>query len=251
MMPGILSHILKIVVFLAFILVSYYVVEAKDSQDQNVNFYGSNKHDVTGDHKLDMVELTGNVSKNNKKWVKKLKLTVKSNDRMISVPIKSGFQPKLTIGDFNHDGIKDVFVTMEKHNKQLFSKIYSFRDEQVLHIEMPPPALVTAQFLDDYVAEISVEGQKPVEVDISNRQRYYGELGIYNHGKLNEATELIVDPYSTFTVSSLLGRGKVLSAKQTVKGVDEDDAIAVISTSWSYQDGAWKLLKAKVKPVKK
>ena len=91
---------------------------------------------------------------------------------MISISLKSGFNPKLAIGDFNHDGVKDVLVTIKKHDKQLFSKIYSFNGEQVTKIDIPPPVLMTAQFQDDYIAKISVEGQKPVKVDIRSHRAF-------------------------------------------------------------------------------
>ena len=245
------SRLLKYLVLVLTILVSYQAVEAHDKALQTKNFYKSIKQDVTGDKKIDQVELKGKISKKNKKWVKALKLTVKSNNsQIISIPLKSGSHPKLAIEDFNHDGIKDVLVTVKKHNNALFSKIYSFEGEQVTKLDLPPPVLMTAQFLDQYIAEISVEGQKPVRVDVRNHRDFYEKLGIYDKGKLNEAMELIVDPYSEFTVSSSFGRDKGVLGKQTVKGVDRDDAIATISTLWTLMDGNWKLQKVKVKPVK-
>lgn len=245
------SRMLKYLVLVLTILVSYHAVEAHDKALQTKNFYKSIKQDVTGDKKADQVELKGKISKKNKKWVKALKLTVKSNNsQIISIPLKSGSYPTLAIEDFNHDGIKDVLVTVKKHNNSLFSKIYSFNGEHVTKLDLPPPILMTGQFQNQYIAEISVEGQKTVRVDLRRHQDFYEKLGIYDHGKLNEAMELIVDPYSEFIVSSSLGRDKGILGIQTIKGIDRNDAIATISTSWTFSDGDWKLQKIKVKPAK-
>ena len=220
-----------------------------NKQFSTKSFYKSIKHDVTGDRKIDKIELKGKKSKKNKKWAKALKLTVKSNHKVISIPLKSGSHPKLVIADFNQDGIKDILVTINKHNKQLFSKIYSFKGEQVTQMDLPQQVLMTAQFQDHYIAEISVKGQIPVKVDLRRHRGFYEKLGIYHHGKLNEATELIVNPFSEFTVYSSYGHPTGVIGKQTVKGVDENDPIAIILTSWSYIEGQWKLQKVKVKPV--
>lgn len=244
------KRIVKYLVLFFSILISFQAVEASEKVHQSKVFYKAIKHDVTGDKVNDLIELKGKINKKNKKWAKALKLTVKSNNQIISISLKSGFHPNLSIGDINHDGVKDVLVTIIKHDKQPVSKIYSFKGEDVTQIALPPPVPVTAQFQDDYVAEISVEGQKNVKVDISSHRAFYEKLGIYDHGKLNEATELIVNPYSEFALSSSFGRGKGVLGKQTIQGVGGNDAIATISTSWTYIDGDWKLQKIKVKPVK-
>ena len=230
-------------------MLSYQAVEAQDKANETTDFYKKFQQDVTGDKRTDTIELKGKINKKNKNWVRALKLTVKSKEQMISISLKSGSHPKVKIEDFNADGIKDVLVTVKKHNQSLSSKMYSFKGEQIAKIKLPPPVSITAQFLDDYLAEISVEGQKTVTVDIRSHRNYYEKLGIYADGKLNEAMELIVDPYSEFIVESSFGRKKELVGKQLVKGIDREDAIATISTSWLFLDGNWNLQKVRVKPV--
>lgn len=233
------------------LIMSNQAVEAHDKAFQSKFFYKLVKHDVTGDKKNDQIELKGKINKKNSQWVHSLKLTVKSNEELISIPIKSGKKPKLAIGDFNHDGVTDVLITMKKKHKSLFSKIYSFNKAQISTMDMPPPIQITAQFQDRYLATIQVEGQNTTKVDLKSHRDYYERLGIYNHGKLNEATELIVNPYSAFTVSKSMVYAHALLGKQTVKGIDAHDSIAKIITLWSYQDGNWELKKIKIKPVKK
>ena len=237
-----------LIIFLSILLI-YQVVETNAKTIHTKSFYKSIKHDVTGDRKIDKIELKGKKSKKNKKWTKALKLTVKSNHKVISIPLKSGSHPKLVIADFNQDGIKDILVTIHKQHEQLFSKIYSFKGEQVTQMNLPQQVPMTAQFQDGYKAEINVKGPIPVKVDISRHRKFYEKVGIYHHGKLNEATELIVNPFSEFTAYSLCGHGTGVIGKQSVNGVDENDPIAIILTSWSYTEGQWKLQKVKVKPV--
>lgn len=244
------SKIIKYLTLCFAILLSYQAVDAHDKAYETKEYYKSFKQDVTGDNKVDTVALKGKISKRNVKRIKSLKLTVKTNEYTISIPLKSGSHPKLEIEDFNADGVKDVLVTMKKHNRPLFSRIYSFKGEKVARIELPPLAPMTAQFQDNYIAEISVEGQETVSVDIRKHRNYYEKLGIYHNGKLNEAMELIVDPYSEFTVASHFGRNVELVGKQMVKGIDRHDAISTILTSWTFIDGKWKLKKIEGKPVK-
>ena len=249
------GHLFKISTYFVLVLtvlLGYQAVEAHNHVGHSKSLFGSTTHDVTGDKKNDRVELTGTYSGKNQKWLKELKVIVKSKHQMISVPLEAGSQPQLTIADFNQDGAQDVLVSMKKQeDTELISTILSFKGEKVTYIDVPPPVAVTAQFQDHYVAEIRVEGQKSVQLDMSNQQNLYEKLGIYQNGKLNEATELIVDPYSEFTVRSSFGHGKGLLGKQLIKDVEGEDAIAIISTSWTYKEGAWTLNEVKVKPLKK
>ncbi len=64
-------------------------------------------------------------------------------------------------------------------------------------LEVPPSVPVMAQFLERYKAEIIIEGQKPCSDGCQlPENKLIDKLGIYQNGKLNEPTELLVDPYS-------------------------------------------------------
>ncbi|AZV42533.1 hypothetical protein [Peribacillus asahii] len=251
-MKGHFLHVLKYAVLVISVCLSYQAVEAHDKGFKSNEFYEAMKRDVTGDKKIDTIELRGTPSEKNRHLLTKMELVVESNCKRTSIPLEAGYKPKLALADFNKDGVQDVFVSFQKQNKsELFHQIYSFDKGQVANIEVPPSVPVTAQFQDYYMADITVEGQKPVRVDISSHRQVYEELGIYQNGKLNEATELIIHPYFELTVRSQFGRGKGLTGKQLVKGIEGEEAIATISSVWSFQDGAWKLIKANVKPLKK
>ncbi len=57
------SRVLKYLVLVLTILVSYQAVEAHDKALQTKNFYKSIKQDVTGDKKINQVELKGKITK--------------------------------------------------------------------------------------------------------------------------------------------------------------------------------------------
>ena len=66
-MLGKSSRIVKYLVLVFTILLSYQAVEAHEKAFQSKNFYKSMKHDVTGDKLNDKIELKGKISNKNKK----------------------------------------------------------------------------------------------------------------------------------------------------------------------------------------
>lgn len=244
-------YLLKYAVLVISLFLSYQAVEAHDKNFQVDGTYISTKRDVTGDQKIDIIQVQGLPYEEGSKFLKKIELSVESNRRTISVPLEAGYKPDLKVADLNNDGVQDVLVTvlMEGRDRLITSYAYTFKDGKVKELEVPPSVPVMAQFLDGYKAEIRIEGQKPVVIDVSSRKQTYDELGIYRNGKLNEPTELLVDPYSSLDLKTVLGKGKGLMGIQNVKGSDERDPIFEIKSVWNYNNG-WKLVKAQVKPVK-
>ncbi|MED3912525.1 hypothetical protein P4597_25890 [Peribacillus simplex] len=243
--------LLKYAVLVISLFLSYQAVEAHDKNFQVDGTYISTKRDVTGDQKIDIIQVQGLPYEEGSKFLKKIELNVESNRRTISVPLGAGYTPDLKVADLNNDGVQDVLVTvlMEGRERLITSYAYTFEDGKVKELEVPPSVPVMAQFLDGYKAEIIIEGQKPVVIDVSSRKQAYDELGIYRNGKLNEPTELLVDPYSSLDLKTVFGKGKALMGVQNVKGPDERDSILEIKSVWKYNNG-WHLVKAQVKPAK-
>ncbi|MCM3675380.1 hypothetical protein M3699_16240 [Peribacillus simplex] len=243
--------LLKYAVLVISLFLSYQAVEAHDKNFQVDGTYISTKRDVTGDQKIDIIQVQGLPYEEGSKFLKEIELNVESNRRTISVPLGAGYTPDLKVADLNNDRVQDVLVTvlMEGRERLITSYAYTFKDGKVKVLEVPPSVPVTAQFLDGYKAEIIIEGQKPVVIDVSSRKQAYDELGIYRNGKLNEPTELLVDPYSSLDFKTVFGKGKALMGVQNVKGPDERDSILEIKSVWKYNNG-WQLVKAQVKPAK-
>ncbi|PAL08068.1 hypothetical protein [Peribacillus simplex] len=243
--------LLKYAVLVISLFLSYQAVEAHDKNFQVDGTYISTKRDVTGDQKIDIIQVQGLPYEEGSKFLKKIELSVESNRRTIDVPLEAGYNPDLKVADLNDDGVQDVLVTvlMEGRERLISSYAYTFKDGKVKELEVPPSVPVMAQFLDGYKAEIIIEGQKPVVMDVSSRKQAYDKLGIYRNGKLNEPTELLVDPYSSLDFKTVFGKGKVLMGVQNVKGSDDRDPILAIKSVWKYDKG-WQLVKVQVKPVK-
>ncbi|MES1041043.1 hypothetical protein [Peribacillus simplex] len=243
--------LLKYAVLVISLFLSYQAVEAHDKNFQVDGTYISTKRDVTGDQKIDIIQVRGLPLEEGSKFLKKIELSVESNRRTISVPLEAGYTPDLKVADLNNDGVQDVLVTVLKEGRErlITSYPYTFKDGKVKELEVPPSVPVIAQFLDGYKAEIIIEGQKPVVIDVSSRKQAYDELGIYRNGKLNEPTELLVDPYSSLDPKTVFGKGKGLMGVQNVKGSDGRLPILKIKSVWKYDNG-WQLVKAQVKPVK-
>ncbi|WP_350302520.1 hypothetical protein [Peribacillus frigoritolerans] len=242
--------LLKYAVLVISLFLSYQAVEAHDKNFQVDGTYISTKRDVTGDQKIDIIQVQGLPFEEGSKFLKKIELSVENNRRTINVPLEAGYNPDLKVADLNNDGVQDVLVTvlMEGRERLISSYAYTFKDGKVKELEVPPSVPVIAQFLDGYKAEIIIEGQKPVVIDVSSRKQAYDELGIYRNGKLNEPTELLVDPYSSLDPKTVFGKGKSLMGVQNVKGSDEPVPILKIKSIWKYDNG-WQLVKAQVKPV--
>ena len=234
------------------IFLSYQAVEAHDKNFPENGTYISSKRDVTGDKKIDIIQVQGTPFDKGSKFLKEIELRVESNRNSISVPLEAGYKPELSLVDLNKDGTQDVLVTVltEGIERTLKCYAYTFKDGKAKDLDVPPSVPITAQFLDGYKAEFKIEGKKPVIVDVSSRKREYEEAGIYQDGMLNESTELLVHSYTSLKPKIIFGKGKGLSGVQYIMGMDGRDPLLEIKSVWSYNNG-WKLMKTVVKPVKK
>ncbi|PLS14683.1 hypothetical protein CVD28_26910 [Bacillus sp. M6-12] len=226
-------------------------VKAANEQDSKVIPIKTLKKDVTGDNRREKISLVGVPYEDNNSFFKNIYLIVKEkNGRKVKVPLEGGYEPKINFADFNHDRIKDVLVTVSTGGSGglISSYVYSFAGGRTKNLTVPPPVSVTAQFEEDYKASIAVGGKKPVTIDVSSRKEDYARLGLYNKGKLNEPTELMVDPYSVMKIVRLPG-GKGLKGVQRVSGAYHADALADIASVWFYKDGEWRMVKSSVKPL--
>ncbi|MDQ7864368.1 hypothetical protein RCO48_34535 [Peribacillus frigoritolerans] len=88
------------------------------------------KRDVTGDQKIDIIQVQGLPYEEGSKFLKKIELSVESNRRTIDVPLEAGYNPDLKVADLNNDGVQDVLVTvlMEGRERLISSYAYTFKD---------------------------------------------------------------------------------------------------------------------------
>lgn len=112
---------------------------------------------------------------------------------------------------------------------------------------VPNPLEVESQFINGYKAKFTIlQTGKSYWFDLQDRKDYYKKLGLYHNGKLNEPTELTVNPFSTLKPALVKEHEMGLIGLQRVTGITKADTIAYIQSSWLYKGEGWKLIKADV-----
>lgn len=248
------AEIFKYLVFILAVLFACQAVaaQAKSSQDERILYH--EKIELTGDKKKDAVIVKGIQYEDESNFYKEIILMVTSNGILREVQLSSGCSPSVSFADLNHDGLKDVLVTIPAANQQagllpIEAYAYTFKDDKLLDLSIPPSVQVTSQYLNDYKAVLKVDNQEPVVIDLKNRRKEYEELGLYQEGVLNEETELMIDSYYTLKTYQILGRGKNLEGRQRINGIHQQDSLADLISKWHYEKGEWKLVDVKIKPV--
>ncbi|MGM9922774.1 MAG: hypothetical protein ACI35R_00820 [Bacillus sp. (in: firmicutes)] len=199
--------------------------------------------DISGDKLKDMVQIQADNTDSGSLENMMLRIVFGGSEKKVDIPLSAGTKPALSYADFNHDGIKDVLVTLQSAEAdKLESHVYSFKNQQKTDLEFPLPVDVTGRFRDRYRASIEVQNHT-YQIDVADRKKEYEGRGLYYKGKLNEPMELIVSPYvevrATYTVNGYSIRGV-----QQISGAFEEDVLGEVVSVWIYQAGKWKLQQA-------
>lgn len=201
------------------------------------------QHDLTGDKVKETIKVTGTFYEPDSLNLKDITLQVNygQSKKSISLPLGYGMKPVLHIVDLDHDGIKDVFISIKDIGNHSSAKGfgYSFKNEKVVNFEEIPQLDTQSTFQNDYVAKIKVS-TKTYTVDVHSRKDMYEEMGLYHKGKLNEPMELLVGDYVDLMPTYTL-KGKGIVTSQPVSGVSEDDVIGRIETVWILRNGSWQM----------
>jgi hypothetical protein len=230
-----------LLVFLAFVNCSQTV----DAKSKNANVL-IRKADISGDGIDDEVSL----KRYNKFRDKRILLTTKlSNGKSHEIKLEDGFDQKLSLVDFDHDGIKDVFVRItDKEGSKHY--LYSFKDFVFNEMIVPELPTIQGQFLDGYSARIGIQETKmEYTFRLKPRKKKYDSLGIYQNGKVNEPTELVIKPYEGYKATKINEGEYGLKGVQMVSGIEKDDSIGLVETYYSWLNGNWILKKVMVLEV--
>ncbi|MEK3800486.1 FG-GAP repeat protein [Peribacillus sp. FSL H8-0477] len=249
------AEIFKYLVFIVAVLFACQAVAAqgKSSQDEKILYH--EKKELTGDKKKDAIIVKGIQYENGSDFYKEIILMVTSKGVLREVPLSSGCSPTVSFADLNHDGVKDVLVTVPAFNHEegdstpIEAFAFTFKDDKLLDLSVPPAVQVTSQYLNDYKAVLKVDNHKPIVLDVKNRRKEYEELGLYQEGILNEETELMIDSYYSLKTYQILGRGKNLEGRQRINGIHQQDSLADLVSKWHYEKDGWRLVDVKIKPV--
>ncbi|WP_423802347.1 hypothetical protein [Neobacillus sp. SAB-20_R2A] len=210
------------------------------------------EEDITGDGKNEVIQLKGEPYQDDENsYLKEIFIEINTSDgKTTTIPLESGAKAALQLADINHDSVKDVFATVYTGGSGgiVDTFLYTLKDFQKKDLTASEPLDMETHFLDGYKAEIKINATgKSYLFDLRDRKDYYKKMGLYRKGKLNEPTELMVNPFNSLEPIQLDGGKLGLKGIQRVTGIANADTIAFVESIWTYSDGKWKLVKVEVK----
>ncbi len=246
-----------ILISVSFFIMSFCAITVVNADEENrkVTTISKREADITGDGKTDTIYLKGIPYHNHDSYFKKIFIEVfASDDRGYKFPLESGSRAKFKFADLNSDGVKDIFSSVQTGGSGGISIhfIDTLKDFVPISIPVPEPLEMDSKFLAGYKAEIIIKrtGKRYI-FDLKERKKDYKKLGLYYKGKLNEPTELTVNPFTSLK-PVLLDGGKIgLKGLQRVTGIANADTIASVESTWHYQGIKWKLVRVQVKKINK
>ncbi|ESU33561.1 hypothetical protein G3A_05000 [Bacillus sp. 17376] len=227
-------------------------VYAGESQEKTVTI-SEEKVDVTGDGKKDLIYVKGVPYEEGAQFLKKIFLKIRaSNGENYKIDLEAGYDPTNIYKDLNHDSVKDIFISVPTGGSGGLSNfyLYSLKDFQVTNLTVPEPLAASSQFEDGYKASIKLqETGQSYTFDLSDRKEEYESLGLYQDGKLNEPTELMVLPFGILKPIKVKDDFYGLKGIQRINGAYNADGIANIESTWLYEKGKWRVINAEVKSL--
>ncbi|WP_170007230.1 hypothetical protein [Bacillus fonticola] len=206
----------------------------------------SKKMDVTGDGKQDLIQLEGSPYEQGSPFYTNVYLAVETKKGAFRVAIDDGYEPTFVLFDANHDGVKDIFVTINTGGSgaTVNNRLVTFAGDKQNQLGVPKPLPVTGAFQDSYQIEVTLGGNgKTYMVNVQDRKADYDRLGLYVNGKVKEGTGIMVDPYSILEPIAVEGKdGFGLKGVQRISGAYHADGIGDVTSVWYYENGKWQLV---------
>ena len=210
--------------------------------------------DVTGDNKDDKVFIKGIPYEEGTQFFKEIILEIDaSNGKTIKANLDEGYDPTVYFVDLNHDGVNDMFISINTGGSGGISNhyLYTLKDFSLSNLEVPEPLIINGQFLNGYKANITIQDtNQSYTFDLRNRAEEYERLGLFQNGKLSEPTELMIDPYSTLKPIMFSSNRNGLIGIQAISGAYHADKIAFVESTWEYDAGKWDLKKTRILETK-
>ena len=169
-------HYVIISSFLIFIICCVSSVEDVSATEKSPTVYEEiQQYDVTGDKVKETIKVSGEFYEDspNLKQIT-LQVVYGGNKASVSIPIGYGAKPVLHIVDLNHDGVKDVFLSVKEvgDNPSVKDFGYSFKNEKVINFLELPKLDTQTNFQDEYKVKIKLYNDTYI-VDVRNRKKMY------------------------------------------------------------------------------
>jgi hypothetical protein len=208
--------------------------------------------DVNGDKVPDGVFLTG-IPTASSQFIEDITLIVKDGrtGRLIRVPLSdnAGYNPRAFLGDFNGDGVKDIFISIDSGGSGgiMYHYIYSFMDNipqlmfdfNVYNEEYEYQITYKDNYIVDAISDINNEKYL---IDISLREKDYLNEIYNNNGTLKETISGFVNPLSGLYPVDFDSDGIYeLLAYQKIAGRYNADALGYFLNTLKLQDDSFTL----------
>jgi hypothetical protein len=207
--------------------------------------------DITGDGQKEFIKLKAVPYEEKNEYFKEIYLEVFApNGSRYTFPLQNGTKAAFQLADLNHDGVKDVFVTVldgEVNGNTNYS-LFSLKDFKKEDLPIPEPLLMESRLLNGFKAEIKIKDTgNSYRFDLKDRKKYYKKMGLYTNGRLQEPTELMVDSFNSLKPFTDQNKRKGLKGIQRVSGIADADTIAYVESTWMFENGKWVLKDVEVK----
>jgi hypothetical protein len=242
-----------LLVIASFFLMSLTAITGVYAIEENSNIVTLSKEvtDVTGDGKEEVILLKGVPYQKEESFLEKIYIEISaSNGDTYTLPLESGTKASLQLADLNHDGLKDLFASVLTGGDEetVNSYSYSLKNFKKNQVAVPEPLEMDSHFINGYQAEIKLaKTGKTYRFDLKDRKKYYNKMGLYYNEKLNEPTELSVNPYNDLQPVKIGGNKVGLIGEQRVTGIANADVIASVESTWVFENNGWKLMRCTVK----
>jgi FG-GAP-like repeat len=203
--------------------------------------------DVNGDKVPDVVFLTG-IPTASSQFIEDITLVVRDGrtGTLVSVPLSenAGYNPRVFLGDFNGDGVKDIFISIDSGGSGgiMYHYIYTFIDN------VPRLIFNFNEYNNEYQYQITYEDNFKVEaISDANNEKYLIDIFLRDQEYLNEiynADGTLKQPISGF-VNPLSGLYPVdfdsdgvyeLLAYQKIAGRYNADSLGYFLNTLKWED---------------
>lgn len=236
--------------FVSITLTVFAVTYAGETNEKTI-IVSEEKVDVTGDGKKDLILIKGTPFEEGGQFLKSITLEViAAKDKTFKINLEGGYDPSTLYRDMNHDGVKDIFISIPTGGSGGLSNfyLYSFKDFITTDLTVPQPLAISSQFEEGYKASITIEETgESYSFDLSDRKEDYDRIGLYKNGKLNEPTELMILPFGTLKPVIVKENLYGFIGSQRISGAYNADGIANVESIWFYDKGKWNLISTRVK----
>ncbi|NEY97737.1 hypothetical protein [Heyndrickxia shackletonii] len=245
------EYLLAITAFFMLSFTTVAITYAGEEATPAISIIKTYKEDINGDGKKEKIVLKETPNQQGGKYYKKIwSEIVFQNKSIVKIKYSPGLEPKIEFTDLNHDGIKDMLASSSTGGS---GGIYNYhlntiKDQKAVAIPLPPQLNLQGQFENNFKATINVtETKERFHLNVINRKKEYIQTGLYQeNGKLNEPTELMIDPVAMYKITKVRGKkGYGLRSYRQVSGAYHADSLGVLTATWYFENGKWNLIKTK------